>query len=124
VLGLSAKDVFCLHETRVVNGYRRISLFRHDIAVPNVPLHEQVDVHLIPDSTSQTVEVRIWWNDSLSWVVYAPATAALYFLPLLQEKVATSSALTAASNATPALRAVAVASATGIRSRIESHENN
>jgi hypothetical protein len=60
VLGLSAKDVFCLHETRVVNGYRRISLFRHDIAVPNVPLHEQVDVHLIPDSTSQTVTIQVW----------------------------------------------------------------
>jgi hypothetical protein len=34
----SPKDVFCLRETRMVNGYRRISLFNHKIEVPNVPL--------------------------------------------------------------------------------------
>jgi hypothetical protein len=34
----SPKDVFCLRETRVVNGYRRISLFNHTIEVPNTDL--------------------------------------------------------------------------------------
>ena len=45
----STKDVFCLREKRMVNGYRRISLFKHVIEVPNVPLREDVDVHLVPD---------------------------------------------------------------------------
>lgn len=41
----SAKDVFCLREKRMVNGYRKISLFSHEIVVPNVPLREEVEVH-------------------------------------------------------------------------------
>ncbi len=40
----SANDVFCLRETRMVNGYRKISLSNHEIAVPNMPLREEVDV--------------------------------------------------------------------------------
>ncbi len=46
----SAKDVFCLREKRMVNRYRKISLFNHEIAVPNVPLKEEVEVHLLPDT--------------------------------------------------------------------------
>lgn len=30
----SAKDVFCLHETRMVNGYRRITIYGHEVEVP------------------------------------------------------------------------------------------
>lgn len=61
----SPKDVFCLRETRVVNGYRRISLFKHDIEVPNAPLREEVDIHLIPDSSKQVMEIRIWSNNAM-----------------------------------------------------------
>jgi hypothetical protein len=59
------KDVFCLRERRMVNGYRKISLSNHDIAVPGVPLREEVDVHCIPDITRQIMEVRIWWRGSM-----------------------------------------------------------
>jgi hypothetical protein len=45
----SPKDVFCLREKRIVDGYRRISLFNHVIEVRNVPLREGVDVHRVPD---------------------------------------------------------------------------
>jgi len=45
----STKDVFCLRETRMVNGYRKISLFNHEVPVPHVPLREEVEVHLTPD---------------------------------------------------------------------------
>lgn len=58
----SAKDVFCLREKRVVNGYRRISLFNHEIEVPKVPLREEVEVHLVPNVERDALEVRIWWN--------------------------------------------------------------
>ena len=61
----SPKDVFCLRVTRIVNGYRRISLFNHEIEVPNVPLRDDVDVHLVPDETRQLMHIRIWWNDKM-----------------------------------------------------------
>ena len=61
----SPKDVFCLRTSRMVNGYRRISLFKHQIEVPNVPLREDVDVHLVPDLTKQLMHIRIWWKDKM-----------------------------------------------------------
>ena len=61
----STKDVFCLRETRMVNGYRKISLSNHEIVVPNVPLREEVEVHLIPDVERGALEVRIWWENRM-----------------------------------------------------------
>jgi hypothetical protein len=61
----SPKDVFCLRESRVVNGYRRISIFNHSIQVPNVELYEQVDIHLAPNTAKQVMEIRIWWNSKM-----------------------------------------------------------
>jgi hypothetical protein len=61
----SPKDVFCLRETRMVNGYRRISLFNHTIAVPKAPPHEEVEIHLVPDPTRQAMDIRIWWNQKM-----------------------------------------------------------
>jgi len=67
----SAKDVFCLREKRMVNGYRKISLFNHEIVVPHVPLREEVEVHLVPDIQREALEVRIWWeNQMVQSVVY------------------------------------------------------
>jgi transposase len=60
-----AKDVFCLRETRVVNGYRRISLFDQEFLVPHVPLREQVEVHIVPDFDKQLVDLRLWWSERL-----------------------------------------------------------
>lgn len=61
----SPKDVFCLREKRMVNGYRKISLFNREIEVPNVPLREEVEVHLIPDIKRHALEVRIWWKNQM-----------------------------------------------------------
>lgn len=61
----AAKDVFCLREARVVNGYRRISLFDQEFPVPHVPLREQVELHLVPDYEKQLVDIRIWWSERL-----------------------------------------------------------
>jgi len=68
----SPEDVFCLRETRKVNGYRRISLSNHTIEVPNVPLYEEVEVHLIPDVLKQIMHIRIWWNDKMVHSVTYP----------------------------------------------------
>jgi len=68
----SPQDIFCLRETRVVNGYRRISLFDHTIEVPKVALHEEVDIHLVPDTVKQVMEIRIWWKGTMVHSVALP----------------------------------------------------
>jgi hypothetical protein len=64
----SPKDVFCLREKRITNGYRKISLFSQVIEVPWVPPREDVEIHLVPDLVRKAVEVRIWWQ---GWLVHA-----------------------------------------------------
>ena len=61
----STRDVFCLREKRMVNGYRKISFLNHDIPVPHVSLREEVELHLIPDTQKKAVEVRIWWENQM-----------------------------------------------------------
>ncbi len=68
----SLQDVFCLRVTRMVNAYRRISLFKHEIEVPNVPLREDVDIHLVPDEAKQLMHIRIWWNKNMVHAVSLP----------------------------------------------------
>jgi hypothetical protein len=68
----SPQDVFCLREKRTVNGYRRISLFKHMIEVPSVPLYEEVDVHLVPDIPKESMHIRIWWSRKLVHKVSLP----------------------------------------------------
>ena len=68
----SPQDIFCLRVTRIVNAYRRISLFKHEIEIPNVPLREDVDVHLVPDEFRQLMHIRIWWHDNMVHSVSLP----------------------------------------------------
>lgn len=68
----SPLDIFCLRETRIVNAYRRISLFNHTIEVPRVPLRESVDVHLIPDPVNARMHIRIWWDQHMVHSVDLP----------------------------------------------------
>jgi hypothetical protein len=68
----SPKDVFCLREKRMLDGYRRISLFKHTIQVPKVPPREEVDLHLLPDTTKEVMDIRIWWNNALVHTVTYP----------------------------------------------------
>jgi len=56
----SPKDVFCFHETRTINGYGYITIFNKRIDVPpNVPDHQDVDLHLIPDFSRNSIEIRV-----------------------------------------------------------------
>ncbi|MEN6436362.1 MAG: hypothetical protein ABFD58_11155 [Anaerolineaceae bacterium] len=61
----STEDVFCLRTSRMVDGYRRISLFSESIEVPNVPLREYVEIHMIPDPSKNVVKIRIWHHQKL-----------------------------------------------------------
>jgi hypothetical protein len=56
----------------MVNGYRKISFFNHEIEVPNVPLREEVEVHLIPDIQRDPLEIRIWWENRMVHSVTYP----------------------------------------------------
>ena len=75
---VSAKDIFCIRITRTVNAYRRISLFNQESEVPQVPLREDVELHLIPDPARQLLDIRIWWNQK---------TVHSLALPLANSKV-------------------------------------
>ena len=76
----SPKDVFCLREIRKVDGYCRISLFNHQIDLPQVPLHEDVELHLVPDPARQVVEVRIWWDQKMIHSTHLPlADSTVHF---------------------------------------------
>ena len=68
----SLKDVFCLHTTRIVNGYRKISFVSQEIEVPHVPLRETVDLHIIPDLEKHSLEVRIWWHKQMVRSLHLP----------------------------------------------------
>jgi len=68
----SPKDIFCLRKTRIVNGYRRISIFNQEIEVPHVPLREEVELHMIPNPAKQILEVRIWWDHKMVHSVSLP----------------------------------------------------
>lgn len=71
---ISSKDVFCLRERRTIDGYRKISLFGHKITVPDVPLREEVDVHMIPDPARMAMTIRVWWENKLKHSVDYPLT--------------------------------------------------
>ena len=70
----SSKDVFCLSETRVVDGYRRISIDNNSIEVPKVDVREDVQIHLVPDIDKNVMEVRIWSLDKLVHTTHLPLT--------------------------------------------------
>ena len=68
----SPLDVFCLRAQRMVNGYRRISLFKHEIEVPKVPLRVYVDVHMVPDTAKGVMHIRIWWKEEMVHSISLP----------------------------------------------------
>ena len=68
----SLKDVFCLHTTRIVNGYRKISFISQEIEVPHVPLRETVDLHILPDLEKHSLELRIWWQKRMVRALHLP----------------------------------------------------
>lgn len=62
----SRKDLFCLIEKRTTDGYGKVSFLGQQIHVPNVPLREEVELHLVPDLPKRALEIRIWWNHQLA----------------------------------------------------------
>ena len=59
----STKDIFCLRVDRMVNSYRKVSINNLELKVPNAPLHERIQLRIIPDKESGISEVRFWYKD-------------------------------------------------------------
>ncbi|HBY57641.1 MAG TPA: hypothetical protein DEG96_07265 [Candidatus Atribacteria bacterium] len=61
----SIKDIFCLRVDRMVNSYRKISINSLELRVPSAPLHERIQLRIIPDKESGLSEVRFWHESEL-----------------------------------------------------------
>lgn len=68
----SLDDIFCLRMTRVVSTYRRIKVANQDIPLPSVPAHERVELHLVPNETTNSMSIRIWWHVKLVHTTVLP----------------------------------------------------
>lgn len=56
----STKDIFCLRIERMVNSYRKVSINNLELKVPSAPLHERIQLRIVPDKESGLSEVRFW----------------------------------------------------------------
>ena len=61
----STKDIFCLRVDRMVNSYRKISINNLELKVPKAPLHERIQLRIVPDKESGVSEVRFWHEGEL-----------------------------------------------------------
>lgn len=61
----SIKDIFCLRANRMVNSYHKVSINNLELRVPSAPLHERIQLRLIPDKESGLTEIRFWHEDDL-----------------------------------------------------------
>lgn len=61
----SSKDIFCLRNQRVVNGYRKITFKQAELLVPNSLPRDTVDLRIVPNVKKGLAEVRIWNRNEL-----------------------------------------------------------
>ncbi len=64
LLGQTTQDIFCLRMKRMVDSYRKISLFSATIAVPRGIPKTWVNIHIIPDVQKQFATLRFWQGNS------------------------------------------------------------
>jgi hypothetical protein len=64
----SIKDIFCLRDTRIIDGYRKVNWRKYAFTVPkSVPIGASVELHIIPDE--EQPEIRVWYRDRVVQVV-------------------------------------------------------
>ncbi|GAH45918.1 unnamed protein product [marine sediment metagenome] len=47
----------------MVNSYRKVSINNLELKVPGAPLHEKIQLRIVPDKESGVSEVRFWYED-------------------------------------------------------------
>jgi len=53
----STKDIFCLRVDKMVNSYCKVLINNLELSVPNAPLHERIQLRLVPDKKSGLTEI-------------------------------------------------------------------
>jgi len=48
----------------MVDSYRKVSINNFELKVPSAPLHERIQLRIIPDKESGVSEVRFWHRDN------------------------------------------------------------
>jgi len=61
----SPKDIFCLRQIRTVNAYRRIDFYSTPIPMPRVPIGQDVEIHIIPNISRGSLQLRFWWEKQM-----------------------------------------------------------
>ncbi len=74
---ISTKDIFCLKEERVTNGYSQVSWRNRYYKVPNyIPEGATVKLHIIADDSHP--ELRVWYRDELvTSISFAPTNSSI-----------------------------------------------
>jgi len=49
----------------MVDSYRKISINKLELKVPKAPLHENIQLRIVPDRESGLSEVRFWYEDEV-----------------------------------------------------------
>lgn len=60
----TVKDIFCLRETRVVNGYSQVHFRNVALVVANAKPGQRVDLKIYPDPATGVTDIRIWQGDT------------------------------------------------------------
>jgi hypothetical protein len=47
----------------MVDSYRKVSIHNLELKVPGAPLHERIQLRIVPDRESGLSEVRFWYRD-------------------------------------------------------------
>jgi hypothetical protein len=71
----SSKDIFCIHQKRIADGYRKISFAGNVLQIPGIEPREDVDLHFVPDENKNQVEVRCWASGRLVHTTILPISA-------------------------------------------------
>jgi hypothetical protein len=71
----SSKDIFCIHQKRIADGYRKVSFAGNVFQIPGVEPREDVDLHFVPDETKNQVEIRFWASGRLVHTANLPISA-------------------------------------------------
>jgi len=47
----------------MVNSYRKVSINNLELRVPSAPLHERIQLRIVPDKEPGLTEIRFWHED-------------------------------------------------------------
>lgn len=61
---LSAKDIFCLRDQRIADGYRKIHYLKTAFELPNALPGQTINLKIYPDPKTGITEIRFWHKNN------------------------------------------------------------